>query len=134
VTCSRDSGSTFRLGTTAVSCSAKDNAGNQSRGSFEITVRDKTPPVLYLPKDKTVIYPDPVIYEASATDQVDGQITPKCMPPSGGDFRVFPVGKTTTVRCTARDEAGNRAKGTFEVTVDYEAANSQQDATPPQAS
>ena len=134
VTCSRDSGSTFRLGTTAVSCSAKDNAGNQSRGSFEITVRDKTPPVLYLPKDKTVIYPNPVTYEASATDQVDGQITPKCKPPSGGDFRVFPVGKTTTVRCTARDEAGNRAKGSFEITVDYEAANSQQDATPPHAS
>jgi hypothetical protein len=38
VTCTPASGSTFPLGTTTVTCSAKDKAGNSVTGSFEVTV------------------------------------------------------------------------------------------------
>ena len=40
------SGSTFPLGTTTMSCSATDAANNTSTGSFTVTVRDTTKPVL----------------------------------------------------------------------------------------
>ena len=46
VTCSANSGDTFPLGTTTVNCSVKDNAGNESHGSFVIIVEDTTPPVI----------------------------------------------------------------------------------------
>jgi hypothetical protein len=38
VTCTPASGSTFPFGTTIVSCSAKDKAGNAASGSFKVTV------------------------------------------------------------------------------------------------
>jgi hypothetical protein len=38
VTCTPASGSTFPFGTTTVSCSAKDKAGNSALGSFKVTV------------------------------------------------------------------------------------------------
>jgi hypothetical protein len=39
VSCTRDSGSTFAVGTTTVSCTATDVAGNQASASFTVTVR-----------------------------------------------------------------------------------------------
>ena len=42
VTCNHDSGSTFPLGTTTVTCSAAD--ANETTGSFDVTVEDGTPP------------------------------------------------------------------------------------------
>ena len=133
VTCSPGSGRWFRLRTTRVRCSAKDNAGNQGRGSFRVTVRDKTPPVLHLPDDMTVLHPDPVTYEASATDNVDPQVTPECKPPSGAGEREFPVNVETPVNCTATDEAGNHAEGSFTVSVVSEVVINEQDPTPPRA-
>jgi hypothetical protein len=44
VTCAPASGSTFAAGTTVVSCSATDSAGNTARGTFNVTVLDTTPP------------------------------------------------------------------------------------------
>jgi hypothetical protein len=44
VVCSRPSGSSFALGTTAVSCSATDSRGNRSSAGFGITVRDTIAP------------------------------------------------------------------------------------------
>ncbi len=54
-----------------------------------------------------------VTYTSTATDLVDGPLTPTCTPPSGS---LFPVG-TTTVTCTATDSEGNPATGSFTVTV-----------------
>jgi alpha-tubulin suppressor-like RCC1 family protein len=45
VSCAPPSGF-FLLGTTTVICTATDNAGNTSSGSFTITVRDTAPPVI----------------------------------------------------------------------------------------
>ena len=44
VVCDAASGATFPLGTTRVSCSAIDAAGNRARASFEVVVVDTTPP------------------------------------------------------------------------------------------
>ncbi|MEE9534834.1 MAG: HYR domain-containing protein, partial [Acidimicrobiia bacterium] len=43
-TCAPASGSTFALGTTTVTCSATDTAGNMGTASFSVTVQDTTPP------------------------------------------------------------------------------------------
>lgn len=45
VTCTPASGSTFPFGTTTVSCSAKDKAGNSASGSFKVTVPATVPAV-----------------------------------------------------------------------------------------
>lgn len=46
VQCTPASGATFALGTTTVSCSATDDSGNTSTGSFDVTVVDSTPPLI----------------------------------------------------------------------------------------
>ena len=119
VVCGPASGSTFPLGSTTVSCTATDATGNQSSGSFNVVVSDTTAPVLSgIPNDTSVTTsnPDgaPVSWPPpSATDAVSGGVPVTCSPRSGS---TFPVG-TTTVRCTASDEAGNAASATFRVTV-----------------
>ncbi|MCI0635271.1 MAG: HYR domain-containing protein, partial [Actinobacteria bacterium] len=117
VSCSPASGSTFPLGATTVRCSARDASGNRASASFTATVVDTTPPMLTLPANRTVQATSTkgasVTYTASASDLVDGAVTPTCAPASGA---VFPVG-TTTVTCTARDARGNQSSGSFTVTV-----------------
>jgi dipeptidyl aminopeptidase/acylaminoacyl peptidase len=44
VTCDYDSGGTFPIGGTVVSCSAEDAAGNSAEETFRITVQDTTDP------------------------------------------------------------------------------------------
>lgn len=46
VSCSPASGSTFALGRTTVTCTAKDAAGNTSSGSFTVKVQDTTAPAV----------------------------------------------------------------------------------------
>ena len=78
---------------------------------------DTTPPVLTVPADMTVPATGPtgavVTFTATATDNVDGALTPVCVPASGS---LFPVG-LTTVSCTATDAAGNTGTASFMVTV-----------------
>jgi HYR domain len=117
--CSPSSGSTFPVGTTKVTCTATDSSGNTGSASFNVTVTlvDTTAPVITVPADISVNTPDPagatVSYTATATDNIDGSITPSCTPASGA---LFPVG-TTTVTCTAKDAHGNSSQKTFKVTV-----------------
>ncbi len=119
VSCSREPGSLFGLGATSVNCSAKDSEGNTVTGSFDVVVADTTPPSLGpLPAPPaaeatsaagaTVSYTEP-----SASDAVDGSPTVGCSPPSGSTFAVG----TTSVTCTATDDGGNTAFGSFSVTV-----------------
>jgi len=116
-TCTPSSGSTFALGSTTVSCSVTDKAGNTASASFKVTVVDRTPPKLQLPADITAPATSSkgavVKFSASATDLVDGSVTVTCTPASGS---TFPFG-TTTVSCSAKDKAGNSASGSFKVTV-----------------
>jgi len=121
VTCTPTSGSTFPIGTTKVNCSAKDAAGNEATGSFNVTVRDTTPPEISgVPSDITatatgssgavVSYASP-----TATDLVDGSVDVSCSPASGSTFALG----ETTVSCTASDTRNNTATKTFKVTVLY---------------
>jgi len=118
-TCSPASGSKFPVGPNTVTCSATDAHGNTAQKSFTITVVlvDTTAPVITVPDDISATTPDPagaaVTYTASATDNLDGPITPDCTPASGA---VFVVG-TTIVTCTAKDAHGNSSQATFKVTV-----------------
>jgi len=118
-TCS-PSGFRFGLGTTLVSCSAKDAHGNVARGSFTVTVvrsEDTTAPKLHLPGDRLVDATSAAgavaTYEVVAIDDSDEQPSVTCSPESGA---LFPIGRTL-VRCSARDGAGNGVSGSFTVTV-----------------
>jgi uncharacterized repeat protein (TIGR01451 family) len=115
--CLPPSGSMFSLGVATVACSATDSGGEQVSGSFTVTVRDTTRPVLFLPGTIAAIATSAagavVIYNPTATDLVDGSFTPACSPASGATYRVG----TTSVTCTATDAHGNTAVGSFSVTV-----------------
>jgi HYR domain len=118
VTCPKASDTAFRLGTTTVTCTATDAAGNTGSASFLVKVVDTTAPVVTAPANLVVGNDSPsgatVVYSgASADDVVDGDVPVTCTPPSGS---TFPIG-TTTVTCTATDDADNVGKGTFTVEV-----------------
>lgn len=84
---------------------------------FLLTLSDTTPPTLSLPADITQEATGPdgaaVTYTATANDTVDGPVTPSCSPSSGS---IFPIGETM-VSCSATDQAGNTAGGSFKVIV-----------------
>ncbi|OJH40342.1 HYR domain-containing protein [Cystobacter ferrugineus] len=118
VTCSHASGSTFPVGSTDVSCTAKDPAGNTNSCQFNVRVRgDATPPVLSCPTAPVVANTcsasgSQVHFNTSASDTC-GAATVTCSHASGSSF---PVGNTD-VSCTAKDPAGNTASCAFSVQV-----------------
>lgn len=116
VECNPPSGSTFSLGPTVVTCSARSQ-GQTTTKTFTITVVDRTAPVVTVPADRNLQTTNRdgvrVSYSASATDLVDGPLPANCTPPSGS---LFPGG-TTTVSCRAGDRHGNIATAEFTVAV-----------------
>ncbi|HZE88982.1 MAG TPA: HYR domain-containing protein, partial [Verrucomicrobiae bacterium] len=123
VACVPASGSTFSLGMTTVDCSADDLSRNLASGSFTVTVQDTKPPVLTLPGNLALAATGPfgamATFTATAADLVDGPLPVTCVPPSGA---TFPLG-TTTVDCSAGDQAGHVVHGSFAIVVG--------DVTPP---
>ena len=115
---SHASGSTFPVGTTTVTVTATDAAGNTSACTFTVTVNDTEDPVVTCPANITTVN-DPgqcgaaVSFTASLTDNCPGA-TVSYFPASGS---VFPIG-TTLVTATATDAAGNTSSCTFSVTVE----------------
>ncbi|HXJ57127.1 MAG TPA: HYR domain-containing protein, partial [Verrucomicrobiae bacterium] len=118
VTSTPPSGSAFPVGSTIVTCQAKDAVGGSATCSFTVTVNDTQRPVIVCPADLTVNapcgqssaivhYPTP-----SATDTCS-DVSVSCTPASGEEF---PVG-VTRVNCVARDAAGNTASCRFNITV-----------------
>jgi hypothetical protein len=111
-TCTPGSASVLPLGVTTVRCSAKDAAGNIATGSFDVTVLDRTAPVLTVPAGPVAAVQGlPVTYAATATDNADTSPRVQCSTPSGS---TFPSG-TTHVTCTATDASGNTASTSFDV-------------------
>ncbi|MCB0495573.1 MAG: HYR domain-containing protein [Cyclobacteriaceae bacterium] len=112
-------GALFNLGTTTVTYTATDEAGNISTCSFDVTITDDVPPAFQnCPTDisvtlgssecsKTVFWTEPT---ASDNCTING-LTSNYLP---GD--TFGSG-TTTVTYTATDQAGNVATCSFDVTV-----------------
>ncbi|PJA24498.1 MAG: hypothetical protein COX57_08560, partial [Alphaproteobacteria bacterium CG_4_10_14_0_2_um_filter_63_37] len=105
----------FPVGTTVVTWSVSDTAGNTATAVQTITIVDTTPPKLVAPADKTVEARGPRtvvnLGKARARDVVDGVLTPTSDAPAD-----FPVG-TTTVTWSATDAAGNTGTATQTVTV-----------------
>jgi hypothetical protein len=115
--CVPGSGSTFALGTTPVSCTAKDAAGNSSQAAFSVTVVDTTAPVLGdMPAvpvaEATGADGAVVVYTAPGATDIFGA-TVSCSPASGSTFALG----VTTVTCVATDGNGLTSTGTFNVTV-----------------
>ncbi len=119
VTCTPASGSTFALGDTTVTCTAKDVHGNTATKAFTVTVQDTTAPTLTLPTNITTFATSAagavVAFSATASDLIDGDVSVSCSPSSGSTFAIG----TTTVNCTAKDAHGNTVAGSFTVTVKY---------------
>ena len=79
---------------------------------------DTTPPVVTAPTDITEEATGPtgavVNFVATALDDIDGPLTPTCVPASGSTFPL----SDTTVTCTAEDAAGNVGSDDFLITVE----------------
>jgi HYR domain len=119
VTCGgHESGTTFPIATTTVTCTATDGSGNHAdSAAFTVTVQDTQAPSLSLPANIAVEADSTsgktVTYSATAADTVAGAVSPTCTPPSGSTFGVG----ATTVNCSATDGHSNTANGSFTVTV-----------------
>ena len=119
VACVPASGSTFAKGTTTVTCTATDVAGNTAACSFTVMINDTQPPSITCPAN--VVKPtDPNVCSAAVTysapavsDNCPGVGSPVCSPASGSTF----AKGTTTVSCNVSDANGNSASCSFTVTV-----------------
>jgi hypothetical protein len=115
--CTPAPGSAFPVGTSSIACTATDSNGNVGNQSFDVVVTDTTAPKLSVPDavtaEATSSAGAAVSFATSATDLVDGAVTPTCTPASGSTFALG----STTVDCTATDAHGNSSTASFAVAV-----------------
>jgi len=113
VTCDSSSGSIFPIGETIVLCTASTGIVS----TFAVTVQDTIPPAVVVEQGITVETTNSsgevVTFQASATDNVDGEVTPSCQPASGSTFSIG----ETEVTCTATDSSGNVGTSSFSITL-----------------
>lgn len=119
LTSSHNSGDEFPIGTTTVTYTATDAAGNVVTCSFDVTVTDVTlPVVLNCPTDISInalhnICAAPAFW---STPTVVDPCSNSSITSSHQSGELFDVG-TTTVSYTITDGAGNQATCSFDVTV-----------------
>jgi len=118
ISCTPGSGIGFPVGVTTVNCTGTDASGNTATGSFPVTVTDTTAPTISAGVDATAEATGPTGAHVSytgptASDLVDGAITPVCTPAPGA---LYALG-STLVTCTATDAHGNASHTTLTVTV-----------------
>lgn len=107
----------FPIGTTTITYTATDGAGNQATATQIVQVIDNTPPTITCPDNKFVTIPSGdagavVNWDPPAAND-NCSVTVTCSPASGSTFGPG----TTTVTCTATDPSGNTATCSFTVTV-----------------
>ena len=116
VSCNPASSSIFGLGPTTVTCTATAN-GETTTEQFTVTVADRTPPTIKVPRTKIVRTTKrlgvAVTFGVTASDLVDGSIGARCSPVSGARFRYG----ETMVTCTSADRHGNASSASFKVIV-----------------
>jgi parallel beta-helix repeat protein len=115
----------FPVGTTTVTWTATDASGNVATATQLVTITDTTPPSITTPLDIEVEATGPlgavVGYSGvSATDLVDGTLSPICEPATGSTFSLG----VTIVTCEVWDSHDNTESKSFSITV--------RDTTPPQ--
>lgn len=115
-TCSPASGTLFAIGTTTVTCTARDHAGNQSDTTFSVGVTDTTAPAITLTGEASLsievgqTFTDPgvvaidIVDDDAVTITVDGTVDTDT---SGGYVLTY----------TAEDQSGNAAQITRTVSV-----------------
>jgi hypothetical protein len=116
----------FPVGTTIITYTATDAAGNHTIGTQRVTVRESTPPTIAAPADVvlntgpgatscglTVSDLDATLGTATANDNCAGVTWARSNVPAGNNF---PVGDTI-VTYTATDASGNTASANQKVTV-----------------
>ena len=117
VVCSPPSGSFFPVGSTTVRCTASDAAGNISTATFNVIVKDVTPPVVAKPADVVAEATGPggaiVTFPLPAATDAVGVVAVSCVPSSGSTF----APGSTIVTCSATDAANNAGTTTFSVLV-----------------
>ena len=117
-------GNLFPVGTTVITYTATDAAGNARTATQLVTVVDDTPPSVSAPSAVTAValpsadgcgvtLDDDALGAAVATDNCAGVTVARSGVPAGG---FFPIG-TTVVTYTATDAAGNTATAEQSVTV-----------------
>jgi hypothetical protein len=109
-------GDAYGVGTTTITWTATDAAGNAASGQQLITVVDAEAPFVVVPASFVVNATAPggatVSHSSSASDNV-AVTSWSCSRESG---TVFPIGRNV-VTCTAMDAAGNRTSREFDVLV-----------------
>jgi hypothetical protein len=119
--CSTPSGSEFAFGTTIVSCTATDEAGNESTppSTFDVTVVDTTPPTLNGISTTTI----KVSADSSGTATLDiykGITAADIADPAPslvcGPNPPLPFGENT-ITCTATDASGNSVSDSYVINV-----------------
>jgi hypothetical protein len=110
-------GMEFPIGTTTVTVTAKDAAGNISTATFKVVVRD-SPPIITTPQlsvaaKATSVAGAVVSFPSISATDIIGVVDITYSKSSG---TLFPIG-TTAVTVTARDGSGNTDTGTINVTV-----------------
>jgi len=113
ITYSHAPGSVFSVGTTVVTVTATDAAGNSSTATFTVQVNDTQAPVLTVPADITSANGTGIVIgTATATDNCGQpvQITNSAVPST------FPLG-VTEITWTATDAAGNITTGKQKVII-----------------
>lgn len=123
ITTSHNSGSTFSLGTTQVTYTAKDNAGNTTLSKFNVTVKDVTGPTVSgcpgeINVNVTADCKAPATWQPPVFSDPCGSVT---VIPSHNPGSQFPVG-TTEVTYTGTDPANNKTYCKFNVIVKDEKA------------
>lgn len=117
IQCEPKSGSDFPFGQSRITCVARDDSGGRDEGTIDVNVWDGTAPEIKLPKSFEVPSEKDegayVKFEASAFDEVDGELRVTCLPESGSFFR----NGRTSVGCEAIDQSLNPVYGSFDVFV-----------------
>ncbi|ATB26686.1 HYR domain-containing protein [Melittangium boletus DSM 14713] len=117
LTYAHTSGERFPLGKTPVEVTARDEAGNVSRCTFHVIIRDSVAPTLKCPAaiELEATGPEGAPADFLVTNVVDNisSVTVRTLPSSGD---TFPVGETS-VRVLAEDTSGNVSECRFSVRV-----------------
>src|SRR6185312_3632365 len=109
----------YPIGTTTVTYTAKDAAGNIATATQKITVVvDNVPPTVIPPSDVVVTASALLTAVTLGTPTVTDNLDPSPTVTSNATASGYPIG-TTTVTYTAKDAAGNIATATQKITINY---------------
>jgi hypothetical protein len=115
--CTQDPPGPYALGSTPVTLTCADTAGQTSSCTATVTVVDTTPPVIACPADQILECTNEgavASFVATATDNC-GAVAVQCTPPSGTTLPEDPG--STGVTCVAVDSSGNQAACRFQIAV-----------------